>query len=79
MSHDIKRGLGDNQNPIEDSAIKFIDDIYEDLIVHRKYIVQSIFGKNQTIRDRNKRAACNHLNNEILNKFKSWKEGYDKG
>ena len=34
--------------------------------------------KNQTIRDRNKNAACNHLHNDILNKFKSWKEDHDK-
>ena len=76
--HKEKRGLGDNQNSVTEEAIKFIDDIYEDLIVHRKHIVQSIMGKNQTIRDRNKRAACNHLNNEILNKFKSWKEDHEK-
>ena len=70
--------IGHNQNPIQEEAIKFIKDIHEDLIVQQKYVVQSIFGKNQTIRDRNKNAACNHLHNDILNKFKSWKEDHDK-
>ena len=80
MSKDIRR-IGDNSaniNPIEEEAIKFIKSIYEDLIVQQKYTVEAIFGKNKTVRDINKRAACNHLHNQILNKFKSWKEGYDK-
>ena len=62
MSKDI-RGIGDNQNPIEEEAIKFIKSIYENLIVKQKYSEKAVNGKNKTIRD----------NNAQMSVFQSWK------
>ena len=52
MSQD-KRRIGDNQNPIEDAAIKLVRNIYKALIVQNGYATQAYTGKNKTIRDNN--------------------------
>ena len=52
MLHD-KRRIGDNQNPIQDQAIKLIKSIYENLLNLDKHTDQSWRGKNKTIRDNN--------------------------
>lgn len=65
------RGIGDNQFPMAEEAIEFIKDIYEDLIVQRKYSEESIFGKNKTDRYNNAVWANCHLHNQILNKFRN--------
>ena len=45
MSNDIKRGLGDNQNPIEESAIKLIRKIYDGLVVQKEHCIDAVLGK----------------------------------
>ena len=52
MTKDIRR-IGDNQNPIQDQAIKLIKNIYENLLNLDKHTNQSWLGKNKTIRDNN--------------------------
>ena len=71
--HKEKRGLGDNQNPIEEAAINLIKNIKDSLIVQKKYCELAFSGKNKTIRDNN---AVNSLAqiNGVLNKLKSWNE-----
>ena len=51
MSNDIKRGLGDNQNPIEESAINLIKKIRDRLIVQKESCIEADLGRNKTIRD----------------------------
>ncbi len=72
MSKDIKRRLGDNQNPIEEAAIKLVRTIYKALIVQKKYCELSIYGKNKTIRDNNAVNSLTHLHSQVLNNLKSW-------
>ena len=72
MSKDIKRRIGDNQNPIEEAAIKLIRNIYKALIVQKKYCELSIYGKNKTIRDNNAVNSLTHLHSQVLNNLKSW-------
>ena len=62
MSEENK-GIGDNQNPATEEAIKFIKSIYENLIVQQKYSEKSVNGKNKTIRD----------NNALKSVLQSWK------
>ena len=45
MSKDIKRRIGDNQHPIEESAIKLIRNIYEGLIVQKEHCIDAVLGK----------------------------------
>ena len=73
MSKDIKRGLGDNQNPVTESAINFVKNIYDSLIVQKEYCQLAYNGKNKTVRDNN---AVNSLTqiHAILNKLKPWNE-----
>jgi hypothetical protein len=71
MPNKIRR-LGDNQNPIEEAAIKLVRTIYKDLIVQKKYCELSIYGKNKTIRDNNAVNSLTHLHNQVLNNLKSW-------
>ena len=58
-----QRRIGDNQNPIQDQAIKLIKSIYENLIVQQKYSEKAVNGKNKTVRD----------NNTLLSVFQCWK------
>ena len=73
MSKDIKRGLGDNQNPITESAINFVQNIYESLIAQKKHCEDAVLGKNKTVRDN---AAMNSVAqiNIVLKELKPWNE-----
>ena len=42
MSKDIKRGLGDNQNPVTDAAINLIKKINDRLIVQKESCVEAV-------------------------------------
>ena len=53
-----KRRIGDNQNPVEESAIKLVRNIYDALIAQGRYATAAYNGKNKTIRDNNARAAA---------------------
>ena len=72
MSNQTRR-LGDNQNPIQDEAIKFIKKIKDSLIAQKKHCEDAVLGKNKTVRDN---AAMNSLAqiNGVLNKLKPWNE-----
>jgi len=73
MSNDIKRRIGDNQNPIEESAIKLIKKIYNGLIVQKKHCAGAVLGKNKTARDN---AAMNSIAqiNGVLRDLEPWKK-----
>jgi len=76
-----KRHIGDNQNPIQESAIDFIRKNYERLIVLRKYCAEAYGGRNKTIRDVN---ALNSLGqiNAVVRDLESWAKiilALDKG
>ena len=73
MSNDIKRGLGDNQNPIEDSAISFIKNIYESLIVQKKHCAKAVLGRNKTIRDNASMNSIAQING-VLRDLEPWKK-----
>ena len=51
--NDNKRTIGDNQNPIQDQAIRFIQNIWHNLTDLNKTTEQSVNGRNKTIRDNN--------------------------
>ena len=54
MTDNVKRRtIGDNQNPIQDQAIRLIKNIYHNLTDLNKTTEQSVSGKNKTIRDNN--------------------------
>ena len=71
-----KRGLGDNQNPVTDSAIKLIDNIRFHLVVQKGHCEEEVIGKNKTVRDN---ATINSLAkiNSILRLLKPWNEVID--
>ena len=71
MSNDIKRRIGDNQNPIEEAAIKLVRNIYKALIVQSGYATQAYTGKNKTIRDNNALMSAAKVE-EILIKLTPW-------
>ena len=73
MSNDIKRRIGDNQNPIEDAAVKLIRKIYNGLIVQKKHCAGAVLGKNKTARDN---AAMNSIAqiNGVLRDLEPWKK-----
>ena len=70
---DKTRRLGDNQNPIQDEAINFVQNIYESLIAQKKHCEDAVLGKNKTVRDN---ATVNSLAkiNSILRLLKPWNE-----
>ena len=70
MLHD-KRRIGDNQNPIQDQAIKLIKSIYENLLNLDKHTNQSWLGKNKTIRDNNALMSA-VKSKKILQELESW-------
>ena len=54
MTDNVKRRtIGDNQNPIQDQAIRFIQNIWHNLTDLNKTTEQSVNGRNKTIRDNN--------------------------
>ena len=65
------RGLGDNQNPVTESAISFIKDIRDRLIVQKESCVEAVLGKNKTVRDN---AAVHSMTNisDILGELEPW-------
>ena len=71
MSKDIKRRIGDNQNPIEEAAIKLIRNIYDGLVVQKKDSIDAVLGKNKTVRDN---AAVNSMTNisDVLSLIEPW-------
>jgi len=73
MSNDIKRTIGDNQNPIEDQAINFVKENIEKLVILKKYCENSFGGKNKTIRDISAMNSAAQINC-ILNDLKPWQE-----
>ena len=72
MSNKTRR-LGDNQNPIQDSAIKLIDNIRFHLVAQKGHCEEAVLGKNKTVRDN---ATVNSLAkiNSILRLLKPWNE-----
>ena len=70
---DKTRGLGDNQNPIQDSAINLIKKIKDRLIVQKEHCIDAVLGRNKTIRDN---AAAHSMTNisDILGELKPWNE-----
>ena len=70
MSQDRRR-IGDNQNPIQDQAIKLIKNIYENLLNLDKHTNQSWLGKNKTIRDNNALMSA-VKSKKILQELESW-------
>tara|TARA_Y100000294_G_scaffold172701_1_gene187815 strand:+ start:70 stop:417 length:348 start_codon:yes stop_codon:yes gene_type:complete len=71
MSKVIKRRIGDNQHPIEESAIKLIRNIYEGLIVQKEHCIDAVLGKNKTVRDN---AAVHSMTNisDVLSSLEPW-------
>jgi hypothetical protein len=72
MSNDIKRGLGDNQNPIEDHAIEFIERIYNALIAQQQFAEKAFAGRNKTIRDNNALMSAAKIG-QTLKELEPWK------
>ncbi len=72
MSKDIKRGLGDNQNPIEDHAIEFIERIYNALIAQQQFAEKAFAGRNKTIRDNNALMSAAKIG-QTLKELEPWK------
>ena len=70
MTKEIRR-IGDNQNPIQDQAIKLIKNIYENLLNLDKHTNQSWLGKNKTIRDNNALMSA-VKSKKILQELESW-------
>jgi|TARA_B100001964_G_scaffold137794_1_gene151951 hypothetical protein len=70
MSQDIKR-IGDNQDPIQDQAIRLIKEIHENMVGLQKHTSEAWMGKNKTIRDNNALMSV-VKSNKILHRFESW-------
>ena len=70
MSQNIRR-IGDNQNPIQDQAIRLIKEIYENVLDVQKHASEAWIGKNKTIRDNNALMSA-VKSNKILQRFESW-------
>ena len=70
MSKDI-RGIGDNQNPIQDQAIRLIKEIYENVIDVQKHASEAWIGKNKTVRDNNALMSAVKTN-KMIQRFQSW-------
>ena len=66
-----KRRIGDNQNPIQDEAIKFVRKIYDALKNQKTYCELAFKGKNKTIRDVNALMSFKQ-NADTLNSLKDW-------
>ena len=66
-----ERGIGDNQNPIQDQAIRLIKEIHENVIDLDKRIKQSWLGKNKTIRDSGA-VMSNVMSKKLIQRFESW-------
>ena len=77
MSKDIRRRtIGDNSaniNPIEDSAINFVRENIEKLIILKRYCERAFGGKNKTIRDISAMNSAAQINC-ILNDLKPWQK-----
>ena len=74
MKKKEERRIGDNsQFPIAESAINFIRNIRDSLIVQKKYCEKSFNGENETIRDINAMNSVAQIN-AILNKLNPWNE-----
>ena len=77
MSKDIRRRtIGDNSaniNPIEDSAINFVRENIEKLIILKRYCQRAFTGKNKTIRDISAMNSAAQINC-ILNDLKPWQK-----
>ena len=65
--------MGHNQRPVEDSAIKLIDNIRFHLVAQKGHCEEAVLGKNKTVRDN---ATINSLAkiNSILRLLKPWNE-----
>jgi hypothetical protein len=69
-----ERGIGDNsQFPIADSAINFVRENIEKLIILKRYCERAFSGKNKTIRDNSAMNSAAQINC-ILNDLKPWQE-----
>ena len=75
MTDNVKRTIGDNSaniNPIEDSAINFVRENIEKLIILKRYCQRAFTGKNKTIRDISAMNAAAQVNC-ILKELEPWK------
>ena len=76
MTDNVKRTIGDNSaniNPIEDSAINFVRENIEKLIILKRYCERAFNGKNKTIRDISAMNSAAQINC-ILNDLKPWQK-----
>ena len=71
MSKDIKRGLEDNQNPIQNEAVRLVKKIYEALKQQSLYCELAARGKNKTIRDVNAIMSIKQ-NADALKSLRDW-------
>ena len=72
MSKDIRRRtIGDNQNPIQDQAIRLIKEIHENVLDVQKHASEAWIGKNKTVRDNNALMSVVKTN-KMIQRFQSW-------
>jgi|TARA_B100001964_G_scaffold240715_1_gene311233 hypothetical protein len=79
MTDNVKRTIGDNSaniNPIEDSAINFVRENIEKLIILKRYCERAFSGKNKTIRNISAMNSAAQINC-ILNDLKPWQKVID--
>ena len=68
-----ERGIGDNQFPVAESAINFVRENIEKLIILKRYCQRAFTGKNKTIRDISAMNSAAQINC-ILNDLKPWQK-----
>ena len=68
-----ERGFGDNQFPVAESAINFVRENVEKLIILKRYCENALGGKNKTIRDISAMNSAAQINC-ILNDLKPWQK-----
>tara|TARA_Y100001951_G_scaffold41325_1_gene32713 strand:- start:41 stop:403 length:363 start_codon:yes stop_codon:yes gene_type:complete len=70
MSQNIRR-IGDNQNPIQDQAIRLIKEINDNVFDAHQHAQEAFMGKNKTIRDNNALMSAVKMG-KILQRLASW-------
>ena len=75
MSQDRRR-IGDNQNPIQDQAIRLIKEIHENVLDVQKHASEAWIGKNKTVRDNNALMSVVKTN-KMIQRFESWSKVVD--
>jgi len=73
MSKDIKRGLGDNQNPVTEGAIKLINKMWFNIVLQKGHCEEAVLGRNKTARDNAATKSIAQIN-KILKLLEPWHE-----